>query len=150
MSRSTRVFLEFVAIVSMLVGVALIVNGGRQAQVHAQDEPKTPVKADTPKADSPKESSKYAPDDSESKDLRIDQLSAQLAQAAFSNKSQTLPEFGQFQASLAVLNGECQKIIAKHKWPAGTVCDVQQVPIRFCSALPCSVPTLTPATVPAK
>src|SRR5580692_8178916 len=32
MSRSTRVFLEFVAIVSMLVGVALIVSGHQSGQ----------------------------------------------------------------------------------------------------------------------
>jgi hypothetical protein len=99
----------------------------------------------------------------EDKDLKIAQLSAQLAQSAFSQKSQTLPEFNQFQQSLAQLNNECTLVIAKHKWPAGTVCDVQMVPIKFCTVpsgvqagpSPCAgsasaAPTAAPTAAPEK
>lgn len=124
---------------------ALYAQAQAQAKVHTQlqtdppmDKPADPPKEPAAKPESAKPASAFTPTAEEDKDLKIAQLSAQLAQSAFSQKSQTLPEFTQFQQSLASLNAECTRIIVAHKWPTGTVCDVQQVPIRFCSALPCT------------
>ena len=155
---------QIVAVTFVLVGVALMLSGTGHAQ---QDEPKqspaavaAPVPAksiEAPKAEPVpvKESSKFATTAEEDKDLRIGQLDAQLAQTQFSQDSQRLPSFAAFQNKLNALQAECNRVIAKHKWPSGTVCDIQTIPIKFCtvpagvqanSPSPCSATAPTPAT----
>src|SRR3984957_14732230 len=150
---------QIVAVTFVLVGVALMLSGTGHAQ---QDEPKqspaavpVPAKsAEAPKAEPVpvKESSKFTATAEEDKDLHVDQLEEQLAQTQFSQDSQRLQSFAAFQNKLNALQAECNRVIAKHKWPSGTVCDIQTIPIKFCQVAngvnagpsPCSA-TATPA-----
>jgi len=156
---------QIVAVTFVLVGVALMLSGTGHAQ---QDEPKqspaavpVPAKsAEAPKAEPVpvKESSKFTATAEEDKDLHVDQLEAQLAQTQFSQDSQRLPSFAAFQNKLNALQAECNRVIAKHKWPSGTVCDIQTIPIRFCTVpagtqsgpSPCSAAASASTPAPAK
>src|ERR1700722_14981897 len=156
---------QIVAVTFVLVGVALMLSGTGHAQ---QDEPKqssvaapVPTKStEAPKAEPVpvKESSKFATTAEEDKDLLIGQLDAQLAQTQFSQDSQRLPSFAAFQQKLQSLQAECDRVIAKHKWPSGTVCDIQTIPIKFCTVpagtqagpSPCSAAASASTPAPAK
>jgi hypothetical protein len=145
-----RQYLQLVAFVFVIVGVAMFLSGA-QSNGQSSDQPKPVPAVDTAKPDATTPTSpKFVTTAEEEKDLRIAQLSAQLAQSAFSQKSQTLPEFGQFQQSLGQLQAECARVIAKHKWPKEVQCDVQQIPVKFCEKLPCAVSTPAPAIAPVK
>jgi len=140
--------LKFAVTVMAVVAVIIV-----SMAMHAQDEPKQPAK---PPADPPKAKSYDATAD-QAKDLKIDQLAAQLAQSQLAAKEQTLPEFTQFQQSMQALRSQCARVIAANKWPATVQCDIQSVPVRFCEGiLPCvvapppvSASTAPPATPPS-
>jgi hypothetical protein len=134
-----------VVAVLVVICVAMLMHG------LAQDEPKQPVKPSAPvsaPADPPKVVPVYKPTLDQEKDLKIDQLAAQLAQSQLAAKEQTFPEFNQFQQSMTALRQQCARVIAANKWPATVQCDVQSIPVRFCEgSLPCAVtPTAAAAT----
>ena len=104
------------------------------------DPPKTETSkpATHPPAHASAPASAYTPSTDEQKDLTIAQLAAQLAQSQYFAKAQALPEFGQFQQKMTVLQQECTKVKLANHWPEAVQCDVQQVPVRFClGQLPC-------------